>query len=203
MSRKLRVGIYAGAFDPVHAGHVAFALQALEAAELDEVIFLPERRPRTKPGVEHFAHRVAMLKTALAPHPDLAVMELVDKRFTIQRTLRTLEQVFPGADLVFLMGSDAAMSIPSWPHADRLLKHSGLVVGVRSSHQQAEVSRAVSGWKTAPHSLFVFDSYAPHVSSSKIRHAIRANKHSDGLLRSVHRYARQQWLYVTPSEYVV
>lgn len=203
MSKKLRVGIYSGAFDPVHAGHVAFALQAMQTAKLDQVVFLPERRPRNKPGVEHFAHRIAMLKAALAPHPDLAVMELVDKNFTVRRTYRTLEQVFQGAELVFLMGSDAALVLPVWPQADRLLKRSGLVIGVRSDHRREEVMRAVKSWPMAPQSLAVFDSFAPHISSSQIRHALRSDRYAEGLLSSVRRYATRQWLYVSPSQVVV
>lgn len=200
---KLRIGIYAGAFDPVHAGHVAFALQAIEAAHLDQVVFLPERRPRNKPGVEHFAHRIAMLKTALALHPDLAVMELVDKCFTVRRTLPALERVFRDAELIFLMGSDAALSIPAWPQAERLLSSSELVVGVRSLHQHEEVAREVANWDVSPKSLVIFDSFAPGISSSKIRHALRANSHTAGLLSSVHRYAEREWLYVSPSQNVV
>lgn len=40
-----RIGIYSGSFNPVHAGHIAFALQALESANLKTIYFLPERRP--------------------------------------------------------------------------------------------------------------------------------------------------------------
>jgi nicotinate-nucleotide adenylyltransferase len=203
MSKGLRIGIYAGAFDPVHAGHVAFALQATYAAKLDQVVFLPERRPRNKPGVEHYAHRVAMLKTALAPHPDLAVMEVVERHFTVRRTLNTLQQAFRQADFIFLMGSDAVLTIPQWPHYDQFLKASELVVGVRSTHQRHEVERAVSDWVTAPRELTIFDSFAPHVSSSRIRQALRANQSTEGLLTSVHRYARREWLYVSPSYSVV
>jgi nicotinate-nucleotide adenylyltransferase len=203
MSKKPRIGIYAGAFDPVHAGHIAFALQSMAAAGLDQVVFMPERRPRYKPGVEHYAHRVAMLKVALAPHPDLSVMEVVDKHFTVRRTLNVLRQVFGNAQFVFLMGSDTALTIPSWPNADQLLSSSELVVGVRSTHQHAQLEEAVSTWATAPESLILFDSFAPHVSSSRIRQAIRSNEYADGLLTSVHRYARQEWLYVSPAYVVV
>jgi nicotinate-nucleotide adenylyltransferase len=195
---KQRIGIYAGAFDPVHAGHVAFALQAMQAAKLDQVVFMPERRPRYKPGVEHYAHRVAMIKAALQPHPDLSVMEVVDKHFTVKRTLSMLQMVFKGHDLVLLMGSDTTLTIPSWPYADQLLKNSELVVGVRSEHQHEEVERQVASWKVAPQALTIFDSFAPHVSSSEIREALRANQSAAGLLSSVRRYARDEWLYVSP-----
>jgi nicotinate-nucleotide adenylyltransferase len=197
--KKLRIGIYAGAFDPVHVGHVAFALQAKTAAQLDQVVFMPERRPRTKPGVEHYGHRVAMLKTALAPYSDLAVMEVVDRHFTVARTLPLLEKVFPDAELMLLMGSDAAINLPNWRYAEMLLKKTELVIGVRSDHDIAVIKKVIGQWKTQPASLTVFNSYASHVSSSRVRHALRTNQHAEGLLASVRRYAREQWLYVSPS----
>jgi nicotinate-nucleotide adenylyltransferase len=69
-----RIGIYSGTFDPVHSGHISFALQSLKAAKLDKVYFLPERRPRNKQQVEHFGHRVAMLKRAIKPYPEFNVL---------------------------------------------------------------------------------------------------------------------------------
>jgi nicotinate-nucleotide adenylyltransferase len=193
-----RIGIYAGAFDPVHAGHVAFALQSLQAARLDRIIFLPERRPRFKPGVEHYAHRVAMLGKALRPHPDLAVMEMVDRHYSVQRTLPQLEALFPNSQLVLLMGSDAALSVPGWQYAGRLLQSCELVVGVRSAHQHDAIEALIRGWEIVPASLTVVDSYAPDVSSAHIRQALRTDKYAKGLLASVRRYARQEWLYVSP-----
>ena len=197
-AKPIRIGIYAGAFDPVHAGHIAFALQALRAAHLDQIIFMPERRPRGKPGVEHYAHRVAMLKKALVPHPGLAVIETVDRHYTVRRTLPQLQVLFPGAKLVFLMGSDAALELPQWPHAGQLLAHNELVVGVRSEHQHADVEAAIRGWNVLPEALTIVDSYAPDISSSQVRHALRTDQYTKGLLSSVRRYARQEWLYVSP-----
>ena len=78
-----RVGIYAGTFDPVHVGHISFALQSLTAANLDSIYFAPERRPRNKQQVEHFAHRVAMIKRAIRPYRKFAILELVDTSFSI------------------------------------------------------------------------------------------------------------------------
>jgi hypothetical protein len=36
-----RIGIYSGSFDPVHAGHIVFALKAQKIAGLDEIYFVP------------------------------------------------------------------------------------------------------------------------------------------------------------------
>ncbi|HVS58712.1 MAG TPA: nicotinate-nicotinamide nucleotide adenylyltransferase [Candidatus Saccharimonadales bacterium] len=192
-----RIGIYSGTFNPVHAGHIAFAVQALSEANLDQVVFLPERQPRHKTGVEHFGHRVAMLNKAVKPHPALAVLELVDKNFTVHRTLPQLKTLFHGATLVMLMGSDTAQYVPSWPYAKDLLKSTELVVGVRSTHQSDEIERVIRGWTVQPARLHVLKSFAPDVSSSDIRQALRTNGSAKGLLASVRKYARREWLYAS------
>lgn len=192
-----RVGIYSGAFDPVHAGHIAFALQAVKAARLDKIVFLPERRPRHKPGVEHFAHRVAMLKQAAKPYPKFSVLELEDAQFSIKRTLPKLQKAFPDSELVLLMGSDAVTSLPEWPMSDQLLQACELVVGVRAGQQLDEVIATINTWQPTPVALTLVESHAPDVSASNIRDSLRKQQTAKGLLTSVARYARQHWLYVS------
>lgn len=196
-NRQLRIGIYAGTFNPVHVGHIAFALQAIKEANLDQVVFLPERQPRHKVGVEHFGHRVAMLNRAIRPYTNMMVLELVDRNFTVIKTMPQLLTTFPGAQLILLTGSDTALSIPLWAHAQRLLDSMELVVGVRTNHQLANVWAEIGGWKVLPQRLYVVESFAGAVSSTAVRKALRTRDYTPGLLRSVHRYARRNWLYVS------
>ncbi len=195
--RVLRIGIYAGTFNPVHAGHVAFALQAMQAAKLDKVYFLPERRPRYKQGVEHFGHRVAMLKRAVQPHPGLAVLELDDISFSVQRTLPKLKHCFPGSQLVLLMGSDTAAYVSAWPLVHRLFKQIDIVVGLRTNYDKQKTEQHIKTWVPQPAAVMLLDSHAPDVSSHKIREALAARVHVKGLLRSVAQYSNRHWLYVS------
>lgn len=192
-----RIGIYAGTFDPVHTGHVTFALQALEAANLDKVYFLPERRPRDKQHVEHFGHRVAMLQRAAAPHPQFDVLELVDVSFSVERTLPRLRGQFKGSELVFLFGSDVLSGLQDWPKADRLLANNELVIGLRHKDDRDSVHHIIENWSTQPKALTMFASYAPNVSSGRIREALRRRQPAQGLLTSVERYSNRNWLYVS------
>ena len=192
-----RVGIYAGTFDPVHAGHIAFALQAMKAARLDSLVFLPERLPREKPGVEHFGHRSAMLQRAIRPYPQFAVMELEDRNFTVRRTLPKLEAAFPKAQLVLLMGSDTALTLPAWPLAERLLTSCELIVGVRAEHQFQDIEQSAQHWPQSPVALTLIESHAAKVSGSEIRESLRRQRPVKGLLASVSQYARKHWLYVS------
>lgn len=192
-----RVGIYAGTFDPVHAGHIAFALQAIEQAQLDVVYFLPERRPRYKKGVEHFAHRVAMLKAATKPHTRLQVLELEDVSFTPERTMRRLRRQFGKARIVFLFGSDVVPTIPQWQHVDKMLAASEFVIGLRSGRAEAEVRACITSWHKQPLATHVLASCKPHISSTQIREALRARVSIHGLLSSVVQYSNRHWLYVS------
>ena len=190
---KQRIGIYAGTFDPVHAGHIAFALYAQQIAKLDSVYFLPERLPRHKPHVTHLAHRVAMLELALAPYPSLGVLELVDTRFTIKRTLPQLRRVYGDAELVFLCGSDVFQHVPQWPLIDVLCKDASFVVSLRAD-DSVETIKVTS--KALRVETMIVDSFYPDVRSRDIREALRAGKESPGLLESVTRYAKAEWLYI-------
>jgi nicotinate-nucleotide adenylyltransferase len=196
-----RIGIYAGTFDPVHAGHVSFALQALQAAQLDKIYFLPERRPRAKQHVEHFGHRVAMLRRAIEPHPQFDIIELVDVSFSVERTLPELQRQFEGDSLVFLFGSDVVAGLADWPNVDTLLKGAELVVGLRNQDDRASIHKVVETiieeQKILPQAVTIFPSFAPTVSSGKVREALRSRQQTEGLLKSVERYSDHNWLYVS------
>ena len=192
-----RIGIYAGTFNPVHAGHIAFGLQALKDAELDMLYFLPERRPRHKKAVEHFGHRVAMLQRAVRPHPKLEVMELEDVDFTVKRTLPKLESRFTDSQLVFVCGSDTAQHMGSWPQLERLFATSELLVGLRAGHDPVALKRAIVSWEILPLRLRMVASIAPDISSQGIREALSAHRQVKGLLTSVVRYSERNWLYIS------
>ncbi len=198
---KQRIGIYAGTFDPVHTGHITFALQAARWGKLDKLYFLPERRPRHKKGVEHFGHRAAMLERAITPHPAFAILDdMEDVNFSVERTLPRLRRRFPNDQLVFLFGSDVARQLSSWPLAERLISGHELIVGLRGQTKRTQLEQIITAWPTQPKALTIIDSYAPTVSSSRVRHGLQQQQPVDGLLTSVERYSGQNWLYVSLSQ---
>jgi nicotinate-nucleotide adenylyltransferase len=194
---KQRIGIYAGVFDPVHSGHISFALQALSEDNLAEVYFLPERMPWYKPSTEHYGHRVAMLRQAIKPHDQLSLLELVDRRFSVQKTLPQLQRLFPDVLLTFLMGADVFTNIPKWQRAAQLVQGVAFVVAVRSPQDLAAVNATVALFGVPSSSVTIVDSMRPEVSSTKLRYAIRQNRKDKGLLMSVEKYARREWLYAS------
>lgn len=208
MYKNMKIGIFSGTFDPVHAGHISLALAAAQQAGLDKVYFLPERSPRRKSGVTHFAHRVAMLRLALKPYKQLEVMELPDKQFSVARTLPRLRQRLPGAELHQIIGTDMLEilagddSSRQWPGISEYLSSVKLIVGLRTGNDQDKARTQLSNLQ--PAGLVVFG-HQDEASSSAIRLAVSLGRTPEDLLHSLRDYVRRHWLYedlaqLTPAE---
>lgn len=195
-----KIGIFSGTFDPVHSGHIKFALEALAQAELDKVYFLPEALPRRKASVTHYAHRVAMLNLALKPYRNIEVLELPDKQFSTHKTLPKLRGRLGDAELYLLVGTDMLTLLASvdaaqqWPESNQLLEQVKVVVGVRTGtkYSQAKELMEFVGAKGV-----VVNTSSPHVSSHDIRRSIEQGKDHSDLLESLRAYVDTNWLYAS------
>ena len=193
----LQIGIYAGTFNPVHSGHISFALDALQSVGLDEVYFLPERMPTDDVPAEHYGHRVAMLRRALLPHNNLEIAETADKRFSVTGTLPRLRRVVGDSALVFLMGADTFVSLLDLPNKELLIDSCAFVVSTRNKQEVATVLAVAADLAVASSALTLLDSPRPDVATQRVREALREQRDAPGLLPSVARYARDEWLYVS------
>jgi nicotinate-nucleotide adenylyltransferase len=168
-AKMVRVGIFAGAFDPVHRGHIAFALAAAARCQLDKVVLLPERSPRGKLGVSDFKHRLRMARLAVRPHRKLTVLALDDTQFTTDATLPQLSQRYPGAELVLLIGSDVARSFGfRWPGLERLLCAVELAISLRAGESAEDLQEFLGELKLPVRAMFINGPHAS-VSASEVR----------------------------------
>lgn len=194
MSKK-RIGIYSGTFDPVHKGHIDFALQAIQKAGLDEVIFLPETLPRHKPHVTHISHRLSMLNNAIKPYPKLKSELLPDKRFTVATSLPRINALYPNATILMLIGSDVLSHMSVWPLIKELLSSVGLVVAVRGGRDERHTLNLVSKLPVEPNEFHVLASSHKFIESKIIRAELKKGNIPDGSLASVVRYSKKNWIY--------
>ena len=194
-----RIGIFSGIFDPVHGGHLAFALKAIQAASLDRVYFLPELKPRRKIHPTHFVHRLELIRIATKSYEKLEVLELPDRTFSAHKTLPRLRKIFPNDELWLLVGSDLAHYLPSWPHIDVLLSDMKLIVGMRPPDTPEKAQKYLKKLSTVPQNSYIITGQLNSVTSTGIRQALQANKTPHGLVASTQDYIKANWLYSTVS----
>jgi nicotinate-nucleotide adenylyltransferase len=188
-----RIGIYAGTFDPVHNGHVGFALAAKDAAKLDEVVFLPEKVPRGKQHVTGLTHRFALLQRALAPYHGLTVRLLNVDQFCVRGTLPALREMFGDAALVLLLGSDVVKTFPDrWANLDELFSAMELVIGLREGDTGKDMQTVFRHLDThvKPRYLFV-ESPMAKANSTMVRAGVVVRD----LSPEVSHYIKQHHLY--------
>lgn len=136
-----RIGIYPGTFDPVHAGHIAFALQSIKQCRLDQVVFLPETHPRGKQNVTDVTLRSKQLDKTLLEYPALSSLLIPSSPFTISGTLPELQHLFPAAQFTLMIGSDVFTMMPHWPNIDTLMTEVDIAVGLRRNDTVTDMKK--------------------------------------------------------------
>jgi nicotinate-nucleotide adenylyltransferase len=120
------VGILGGTFDPVHNAHLAVAAAATRALGLARLLWLPTGAPAYRPApVASGAHRVAMLRLAIAAEPRYAIdereLDPAASGYTVD-TLLALRRELQAAALVLVIGADQYAKRASWHRWDALAK---------------------------------------------------------------------------------
>lgn len=137
--RPASVGILAGSFHPITRAHVALA-QAARGA-VDEVLFvMPRRFPHKEYEQVGLPDRIDLVRRAAEPESDFSVAITEGGLFI--DIAREAREHYPGADLWFLCGADAAQRIVEWNYGpsgdfDRQLEEFGLLVADRQRRYEA------------------------------------------------------------------
>jgi nicotinate-nucleotide adenylyltransferase len=154
-----RLGIFGGAFDPIHFGHLICAEQLREALDLDVVVFIPCNRQPHKPEAPAAPAeaRLAMARLATEGHGRLVVSDMEIDRGGVSYTIDTLrllrEALGAAVELWLLMGLDAYLDLPAWKEADKIAAECFFGVAGRpgytlESHQGPDAARTKLVWIT-------------------------------------------------------
>ena len=156
-----RVGVFGGTFDPVHVGHLAIALAALESVPLDRVLFVPVRRSplKDRDPLASTTDRVAMLETAIAREPRFALSRAELEREGVSYTVDTLEELRSQGELFLILGSDALADLARWRAPDRIRELATILVAARPGAPEPD----------AMHGARTFDAPRLDISSRELR----------------------------------
>ena len=127
-----KIGIYGGAFNPVHYGHLRTAEEVYETFSLGKVVFIPSgRTPFDKPDLARPRDRLEMITRAVKGNRHFSVSDIETKSrgksYTID-TVKKLKKVYPDAELSFILGIDAFLDLPYWKQPDGLMNLVSFIV---------------------------------------------------------------------------
>jgi nicotinate-nucleotide adenylyltransferase len=188
----MRIGILGGTFNPVHAGHLMLAEEALSKLKLEKIIFVPTFMPphktvesRVKPQ-----DRLKMVKLAIEGNASFEVstfeIDSKKKSYSID-TLREFRKRYgDDAQLYFITGSDALKDLFSWKDINDIFKISKFIVANRPGYPVKEVPEGIDTVVISP----------IEVSSEDIRRRVREGKSIRYLVpEKVRSYIEEHRLY--------
>ena len=152
MATNPAIGILGGTFDPVHLGHLRLAEEMREHFALTEVRFIPAGDPYQKTradgsarrSITPAAQRMTMLRDALRPNPHFTADEREMHRsgpsYSIETAVELRREFGASAALIWLVGSDTFLGMPTWQRWNELFDHVHVAIAERAGN---------TGWRNA------------------------------------------------------
>lgn len=207
MADKMRIGIYGGAFNPIHNGHLHL-LDTLYCAQtpfggLDKLLIVPTANPPHKSAGDLIpaTHRIAMIRLAVESLPcadkiEISTIELEsrEKSYTYT-TLVKLKEIYPNGEFILFIGSDQLFDFQKWYRYQDILK----LARVRAITRQECQRQAVADFLTRNKDLAgisVLVAKPVVVSSTQIRQRVAQGKRiADLVPAAVADYIQEKGLY--------
>ena len=183
----MRIGLFGGAFNPFHNGHLSIARTAVKEANLDKLIFIPTgNAPHKKEGDTSREDRYNMLCEAIAGEEKMSVSDYEIKRDAVSYSADTAEyfkSLYPDDELFFIIGDDSYNQLSAWREPERILAVCTMLVFPREGAEVKAPAVKINMEKVK-------------VSSSEIREKIKLGKDCRNLLpKSVFDYIIKNSLY--------
>jgi nicotinate-nucleotide adenylyltransferase len=165
-------GLYGGAFDPPHNGHVAVARAAKEHFGLPRLVVLVAAAPGHK---DVFASPEIRLELARAAFPEDDVR--------LDPYARTIDLLRGSAfdDPLFVIGADQFCDFLAWQEPDAVLALTRIAVATRPGFPREQLD-SVLGALEQPERVLFFDLEPNPTASSDVRAVAAVGKPLDGLV---------------------
>lgn len=191
-----KVGIFGGAFSPVHKGHIALAKAAYKELKLNEMLIIPTAQSPHKENSVPFSDRLEMCNIAFKDIDGFAVSDiekkLGGKSYTIN-TLRALKEIYPkNTEFYLIIGGDMLFYFEHWYRYEALLKECHVVAAARENDSYADLYEYANELGRVK----VLNLPVIEVSSSYIREKIRKGEEVGDLVPAeVMEYINLRGLY--------
>ncbi len=196
VSEVRKTGIFGGAFNPVHNGHVRLAEEAVRQLKLRRLLIIPTYvSPHKSTELLPFEDRAEMCRRAFghikgAEVSDIEV-RLGGTSYTIN-TVRALKELYPGEQLFLLIGGDMLFSFDRWYKYESLLKETKVCAAARDSDSLADMMEYANELGR----IKVLPTQAVEMSSTEVRKAAAQGGDLSGMVPAgVADYIREKGLY--------
>ena len=203
-----RVGIYGGAFNPPHIGHIAAAKYAVKSLNLSRLLVIPTCVSPHKIQPTDSAtpqQRLEMLQMAFKGEDKIEISDLEIRRGEVSYTYETVAQVknqYPGSEIVLFMGTDMFLSFLSWRFPEKILQNASLAVFYRGEPEEKEKIRSqADALRQDGHTVHLVENPVTEISSTDLRRMLVFDCADSFLPPGIKDYIVKNGLYGTGRTY--
>ena len=190
------IGIFGGAFDPVHKGHVSSIIELKDKLDFSELKIIPCNIPAQKEKtIASNSERLQMLKLAFDEFDNINIDSFELDKKGISYTGDTLEAITKkskaGQHFTLIMGLDAFINLTSWKNYERILELSSILILKRPNYElkknylaqfERELTDDLEIFLNSKGKIILFTLTQLDISSSEIKKAIKNNKSCEDYL---------------------
>lgn len=206
----MRIGIFGGAFNPVHNGHLHLLEWLVRINQIDKLLVIPTANPPHKSDKD-FADaldRFNMLELALKNKDNFDFdvtdrIEISDIEFKLTgksytyNTLKALKKIYPNDSFFLFMGSDQFLNFKKWYRYNDILELSAVIGFARDEEDCGKLRQYLKDNQAEFHyNADVLTAEPMVISSTDIREKVKNGKSIDGLVpKEVEEYILEKGLY--------
>ena len=169
-TKKIKIGILGGSFDPAHKGHLSISKEALKKFDLKSVIWaITNQNPFKKKSVKNLKERINFCKKIIGFNKLIKVKYFEDI-VNSNKTADLIDHLSKNNkyDLFFLMGADNLVNFHKWYKWKQILKRSKIIVFDRHGYKKKSLNSKT--YKGLNKELITFIEFNKvNISSSQLR----------------------------------
>ena len=195
----IKTGIFGGAFNPPHNGHINLAKEAIEQLKLRKLLVIPTfESPHKATQLASFEERAEMCRRAFSGISDKCEVEICEIErelggvsYTIN-TLRALKKRYEDARFFLLIGGDMLFTFTEWFKYESILKECEVCAAARGGDSFSEMLE----YATEIGHIKVLPTNVVDISSTEIREKIQKGEDaSEWITEDVRGYIEEKGLY--------
>ena len=169
-SRKIKIGVLGGTFDPAHKGHLKISIHAKKKFELKNIIWaITKQNPFKSESRSSLINRTQFAKKLIGKNNYIKVKFYEDK-IASSKTIDLIKYLNKNKkfEIYFIMGADNLINFHKWYKWKSIIKKCNILVFDRSGYK-AKSLKSVTFNKTSKKNLTFINFKKVNISSSQLR----------------------------------
>ena len=169
-SKKVKIGILGGSFDPAHKGHLEISKQAKKIFGLQKIIWaITKKNPFKKKSILSLKTRISFAKKLIASNNFIKI-KFYEDRINSNKTINLINYIRKDKRLkiYFIMGADNLINFHKWHNWKSISKKCNILVFNRQGYK-AKSLKSITFKQLNQKKLEFINFKKVNISSSQLR----------------------------------